>query len=113
MGVAHSLFQSAAFLRWIFPRDDDLPRLLLFFQLSFKLGQPDEIRQRHLAVLQIQPLFNIDEQLADSLPPGSFEPPAWLYFQRLFDLCSACRHLNLKKMGAPFPEAPASNSLLH
>jgi len=60
-GEAHTLFQFAAFLRWIFPRNDDLPRLLLFFQLSFKLGQPDEIRQRYFAVLEIEPLFNLDE----------------------------------------------------
>ena len=72
-GEAHTLFQFAAFLRWIFPRNDDLPRLLLFLQFPFKLGQPDEIRQRHLAVLEIQSLFNIDEQLGDSLPACSMK----------------------------------------
>jgi len=72
MGVAHSLFQSAAFLRWIFPRDDDLPRLLLFFQLPFQLRQPDEIRQCYFVVREIQPPFDIPEQLGDSLLASAF-----------------------------------------
>ncbi len=61
MGAVHNLFQFAAFFRWLFPRDDNLPRLLLFLELAFKLCQPDEIRQRHLVGLEIEALFNVDQ----------------------------------------------------
>ena len=77
MEAVHSLFQFAAFFRWLFPRDDNLPRLLLFLELAFKLCQPDEIRQRYLIRLEIEALFNVDQKLADSLLAAA-SPPRYL-----------------------------------
>src|ERR1700733_5099568 len=101
--AAHSLFQSVAFLRWIFPRNDDLPRLLLFLQLAFKLCQPDEIRKSHLTVLNIKLLLDSNEELSDSLPARPFEPALRPFSQRLFPNCASCSHLHSKKRGTPSP----------
>src|SRR5271170_6530678 len=89
MEAEHSLFQFAAFFRWLFPRNDNLPRLLLFLKLSLKLCEPDEIRQSHFVGLEIEVLLDVDQQLADSFLAADF-PPRYLG-----------RHKEFKKMGAP------------
>ena len=44
MAVVHSLFLFAAFFRWLFPRDDNLPGLLLFFELKVALELALQLR---------------------------------------------------------------------
>jgi hypothetical protein len=102
MGAVHNLFQCAAFFRWIFPRDDDLPRPFIFFQLPFKLCQPDKIRQCHLHILQVQPFFNADEQFGNSLSTRVLRPALRLFWQRLPPTQCPGRHLSSTKKGRSF-----------